>query len=48
MPNWMLTAAVVFLGIMMSIAQFGIVGGPLIGGALTQYASWRWCMSIEP
>ncbi|CZR65599.1 related to MFS multidrug transporter [Phialocephala subalpina] len=28
------------MGIMMAVAQFGVVGGPLIGGALTQYASF--------
>ncbi|KAL3478143.1 major facilitator superfamily domain-containing protein [Aspergillus californicus] len=34
-------------GILMGIAQLGILCGPLIGGALTQHASWRWCFYIN-
>lgn len=35
-------------GIAMGLAQLGIVVGPLLGGALTQYSSWRWCKFIVP
>ncbi|KAL3447242.1 major facilitator superfamily domain-containing protein [Aspergillus insuetus] len=31
------------IGIMMGLAQLGLVLGPLIGGVLTDKASWRWC-----
>lgn len=32
-----------FLGINLGIGQLGIALGPIIGGAFTQYVSWRWC-----
>ncbi|KAI4916828.1 hypothetical protein J4E90_003331 [Alternaria incomplexa] len=32
----------VYTGIVLGTAQMGIVAGPLIGGALTEHAIWRW------
>ncbi|KAL4914771.1 major facilitator superfamily-domain-containing protein [Aspergillus aurantiobrunneus] len=37
----------VYTGIYLGISQLGIVCGPLIGGALTEYTTWRWCFYIN-
>ena len=31
------------IGMLMGVAQLGLVLGPVIGGAFTQYTTWRWC-----
>ncbi|KAF2475267.1 major facilitator superfamily transporter [Lindgomyces ingoldianus] len=36
-----------FMGMLMAIMSVSAIVGPLIGGALTSNASWRWCFIIN-
>lgn len=36
-----------YIGVMMGTAQIGIVIAPIVGGAFTQYVTWRWCFYIN-
>jgi MFS family permease len=31
------------MGVTMALIQLATAVGPLVGGAVTQYATWRWC-----
>jgi MFS family permease len=37
----------VYTGVILGVAQMGLVTGPLIGGALTEHVTWRWCFYIN-
>lgn len=31
------------VGVLIGVSNLGLVAGPLVGGAFTEFANWRWC-----
>lgn len=36
-----------YTGAILGVGQMGVVSGPLIGGGLTEHATWRWCFYLN-